>query len=130
MKRLIIFISMALCSLILASCGTADVAEKENYIITVSELSGCTITTRYIFDDDMELDEVIQTAKYTDASRMSLEYAIVEADVENFTDVVKDGNSFSCELTDDGIDQFYPNATYDSILEMANEQELSVETSK
>lgn len=130
MKKLIIFVSVLLAVLLFASCGASEVDEKGSYIITVSEISGCTLTTKYIFDDDMELEAVTQSAKYNDSARMSLEYSIVEADEERFTDVHKDGNSFSCKLTEAGIESFYPDATYDSILKIAEEQDLSIETSK
>ncbi|MBQ3099968.1 MAG: hypothetical protein IJC50_03145 [Clostridia bacterium] len=146
MKRIIIFTLLVLVTLVFVSCGstvddpsaddTGDVKVTQSvelegtYIITVSEISGCTLTSTYIFDDDMKLESVSQNAKYTDSALMSIEYAIVEENSHHYTDIVKEDSSFSCKLTREAMDQFYPDATYDSILATANEQGLSVETSK
>lgn len=146
MKKFIIFVLLILAMFLFASCGgddiddpadaidgsdSTDIAELQGpYIITVSELSGCTLTTTYVFDDDMELESVTQKAEYTDNSRMVLEYAVIESQTQHYTDIVKEESSFSCKLTEEAMDQFYPDATYESILATANEQELSVETSK
>lgn len=146
MKKLIIFISVILAVILFASCGSSDVDplddiddavdsiddidEHETYIITVSENSGCTLTTKYVFDDDMELESVTQNAEYTDSSLMGLEYSLVLSNDQHFTDIVKEDSSFSCKLTEEAMDLFYPDATYDSILKTANEQNLAVETSK
>ncbi len=138
MKKILSIVLILALTAILCACGApvSEPGEKDTeeinevYIITTSEMGGCTLVTTFLFDDDMKLTGVSQKADYTDTSRMTLEYSLVESDPDSFTDLVKDDNSFSCKLTKQGIESFYPDATYDSILKTAEDNGLTVETSK
>lgn len=136
MKKIIAFLLMALSLFMFVSCGRgnsddADIKENDSPTIVVTSFpTGCVLTTTYVFDDDMKLVSVEQNAEYSDTSAMVLEYSLVESSTDYFTILEKTEDSFSCAMTEEGIANFYPDATFDSILAMAEEQELTVETSK
>lgn len=126
MKRIIAILLIVSSFVLLCAC-----ASKETTITTVSELDGCTLTTVYSFDGKDDLKSVKQTALYTDSSAMVYDYSLIEAMIDNyFTDVEKTDDTISLTLTEKGMTETYPDATYSSILKMAEEQELEIETSK
>ena len=126
MKKIIALLLVLSALVVLGACSS-----QKNTITTVAELDGCELTTVYTFDSEDKLESVKQKAVYTDSSALTYDYSVIEVMIDNyFTDVEKTENSVSLTLTEKGMSETYPDATYASILEMAEEQELEIETSK
>ena len=140
MKKVIVTLMCVILLLSAASCGgearpSDDTASPEitvfpsdavRTIETTSKGNYSVIVSSYAFDKDDRLISVHQAATYESKDLMEHDRTVLLGTGELFENLTVDGMTIHYDLTEKCLAEYYPDATYDSILENANDSVIDI----